>query len=248
LTESLSVAGAAERDINGYFNEYNLNLNPLYSFMFRNSHLSLYLKSYQSKIIDTGTISQFEIGDTGIFFDFTFMIRPREQYSLPFFHGDALKALPGVDGALYMDFYSFENTMDLDAFFGQNVELIERAMKLAAPYWKHEGFGELTAHLDEYKSPYRFEILEPEKVAEDERAEYFKTVRECFNLYSNAYLNSLKAHEADESLEDAALNSAEINGFVDILYEHDIAVRMGKMIFPEEDFDRYFLEGFWGVR
>lgn len=248
LTQNLNAFGAEERDINSFFTDYKLHLNFLYRFMFKNPELSLYLKSYHNDMIEAGTISQFEIGKTGTFFDFTFMIRPKPEYSLPFFHGDALKALPGVDGALYMDFYSFKNTIELERFFGSNLSLIKKALELARPYWKHEGFGELTVHLDDYKSPYRFEILEPGKASAEERAEYFDIARKCFNLYSTAYLRSLEEHAEFESKTDAEINKAGINGFVDILWEHDIAVKMGKMLFPEADFEKYFLEGFWGVQ
>ncbi|MDC7228093.1 MAG: hypothetical protein PQJ61_15120 [Spirochaetales bacterium] len=238
---------AEERKVNRFFEDYRLKLNPLFSFMFRDSELKLHLTSYESELIDTGSISQFEIGDTGVFFDFTFMIRPDENYSLPFFHGDALKALPGVDGALYMDFYAFAHSMSYEVFFGENISLIEEARNLAKPYWKHEGFGELTVHLDDYKSPYRFEILEPENATETERLEYFETARKCFNLYMEAYFNALNTQAGEPSSSDAERNIDSVEAFTEILYKHDSAVKMGKMIFPEEDFDRYFLEGFWGV-
>ena len=248
LTLKLLDADAVGKKVNDYFDGYKLKLNPLFRTMFKTGRLSLYLKSYESDIIDTATISQFEIGeDSGTFFDFTFMIRAQAEYSFPFFHGDALKKLPGVNGAFYMDFYSFENTMDYEEFFGDEIGRIEEALELAEPYWKNEDFGELTTHLDEFKSPYRFEILEPVKVSEAQRAEYFKTVRKCFNLYTEAYLNSLNNHAEEKAQAEASVNTAGINGFVDILYEHDVAVKMGKMLFPEEDFERYFLEGFWGV-
>lgn len=248
LTESLIKSGAAERSINQRFNNYRLQLNPLFAFMFKADSLSLILKSYESDLLDTGTISQFEIGEnSGILFDFTFMLRPAESLSLPFFHGDALKALPGVDGALYMDFYAFDNTMNIEDFFGTRIEKIKQARKLAAPYWKHEGFGELTVHLNEFKSPYRLEIIEPKKASEEEKQLYFKTAFECFRLYTEAYLESLQAHADSAVPSDAALNAGHINDFVDILYEHDVAVKMGKTIFPEEDFDSYFLDGFWGT-
>lgn len=248
LNTVLINSGAQEKEINSYFEDYSLDLNPLYSFMFKNSKLSLYLKSYESRLIDTATISQFEIGEgTEDFFDFTFMLRPQEVYSLPFFHGDALKALPGVDGALYMDFYSFDNTADLDNFFGPRIEKIKQAMELAEPYWKTEGFGELTGHLDAYKSPYRFEIIKPEKADEEELKRYFATAYTCFSLYTEAYLASLQVHSGWLYLEEAELNRKNMEDFVGILYEHDVAVKMGKKIFPKEEFDTYFLKGFWGV-
>ena len=238
----------SERAVSKKFENYSMKLPALYAYMFKSGNLSLYLKSYESRKIDTATINQLEIGSgTGNFFDYTFMIRPRPVYNVPFFHGDALKALPGVTSALYMDFYSFDNTMSIDDFFGDQTEKIEQAMKLAAAYWKHEGFGELTPHLDPYKSKWRLEMVEPVKGTDEEKQEYYDTVEKCFSLYLDAYLISLERTNAVVDQTIINVNRDEIKNFVSILYEHDIAVRMGKMIFPESDFDTYFLDGFWGV-
>lgn len=238
----------SEREINQTFENYTLSLPPLYAFMFKDNNLSLFLKSYEGERIETATINQLEIGrNTGNFFDFTFMIRPRPEYNVPFFHGDALKALPGVTSALYMDFYSLNSSVDLAAFFGKRAEQLQKAVKLAEPYWKHEGFGELTPHLDPYKSPWRLEMIEPERGTEKEKQEYFKTVYTCFTLYMKAYMESLYLAERPGNPELTKENRAEIEQFVSILYKEDIAVKMGKMIFPPEDFDTYFLNGFWGI-
>lgn len=246
--EFLEQHQASERSINRYFEDYSLSLNPLYRSMFKTKNLTLFLKSYESPVIETATVNQLEIGkNTGNYFDFTFMIRPRPEYSLPFFHGDALKSMPGVDGALYMDFYSFSATLDLDSFFGAEADKIREAMDLARPYWKTEGFGELTLHLDPYKSPFRLEMVEPERAPEEERRQYFDTARRCFQLYLKAYVTALAQFEGREDQSVSGENRAAVEEFVSILYEHDVAVKMGKKIFPEEDFDRYFLDGFWGV-
>jgi hypothetical protein len=110
-----------------------------------------------------------------------------------------------------------------------------------------KGFGELTPHLDEFKSPYRLEILEPRGVSEKEKRAYFAAAYQCFRVYAAVYLESLAAARPESDPEKIEQNRAGIREFVDILYKEDIAVKMGKMIFPPRDFDRYFLTGFWGV-
>lgn len=245
--DKLRKLGASERKVNHSFEGYKLSLPPLYSLMFKSNKLSLYLKSYETERIEVATINQLEIGaETGNFFDFTFMIRPKEEYNAPFFHGDALKALPGVTSALYMDFYSLNSSIDLDDFFRVNRGKLEKAVELAQPYWKHEGFGELTPHLDSFKSPWRLEMVEPKDGTNEDKMRYYDTVFTCFTLFLDAYLDSLNSYElsSNKSLMEG---EDTIYDFVDILYREDIAVKMGKMIFPKEDFDKYFLEGFWGT-
>ncbi len=248
LEMSLVESGAALKPVSADFSGYRLKLGILYQMMFRASGLSLYLKSYQSERLQAASINQLEIGkDSGVFFDFTFMLRPVDSLSVPFFHGDALKALPGVKGALYMDFYSFSDTAGMQEFFGPRRALLEEARKQAEPYWKYKGFGELTPHLDPFKSPYRLEMLEPAKGSRAEKQRYFETALSCFKLYRRAYMESLEAWEVKATADQAMRNRESINNFVSILYEHDVAVRLGKLIFPAEDFDHYFLDGFWGT-
>jgi hypothetical protein len=244
----LVQAGAVEKPVTRYFENYILKLPLLYKIMFKADNLSLYLKSYASDRIHTATINQLEIGSgTDNFFDFTFLIRPHYQLNVPLFHGDALKPLPGVTGALYMDFYSLNESVDLKLFFKDTQHKISEALELAAPYWKHEGFGELTPHLDPFKSLYRLEMVEPKDVTEEELRQFYMTVFTCFTLYTEAYLEALENWKSEENPVFQALREQEVRDFVSILYEKDIAVKMGKMIFPEEDFDRYFLDGFWGT-
>ena len=246
--DSLENIGVNDRFAAKSFEDYSMKLPLLYAYMFKTEVLSLYLKSVSSEKIETATINQLEIGkDTDDYFDFTFMIRARPEYNVPFFHGDALKALPGVTGALYMDFYSFESTLDAEMFFMGETDKLELAMELARPYWKNDGFGELTPHLDPYKSRWRLEMVEPEQGGIKETKQYFDTVLRCYSLYLEAYLNSLERAVVVDDPEIIEKTKSEIKNFVSILYEHDIAVRMGKMIFPEQDFDSYFLDAFWGV-
>lgn len=247
-TKVLREAGAIEKPVNSYFNDYKLKLPLLYKIMFKAGNLSLYLKSYKSERIDTASANQLEIGNgTGNFFDYTFMIRPDPQFNVPLFHGDALKPLPGVTGALYMDFYSLNDDVDLNRFFAVSQKKLTEAMALAEPYWKHKGFGELTPHLDPFKSPYRLEMVEPEDGSQEELRLYYKTVFTCYSLYTEAYLEALEKWDRKENPKLREQREQEVRDFVSILYEKDMAVKMGKMIFPEEDFDHYFLDGFWGT-
>lgn len=245
--EQLLSYGSSEREINNRFANYKLDLPWLYRFMFKAQNLSLYLKSSETDRIEIATANQLEIGnDTGNYFDFTFMIRPRPEYKAPMFHGDALKALPGVTGALYMDFYSLTDSVDLEYFFRNSNGKLEKALQLAEPYWKHEGFGELTPHLDPYKSPWRLEIVVPEGDPDEEKV-YYEIAYQCFTLYLEAFLEALEDYDQPLSDDVIAENRKALSDFVGVLYEEDIAVKMGKMIFPEEDFDTYFLQGFWGA-
>ncbi|MBI9101533.1 MAG: hypothetical protein JEY99_03885 [Spirochaetales bacterium] len=252
MTRIIKDSDGAERDINLRFNDYQLKLNPLYAFMFKSGKLDLYMKSYSNDKLAAISINQLEIGrDTNNFFDFTFMFRPKPEFSLPLFHGDALKKLPGVHGALYMDFYALNANTDYETFFGQEIEKIEEAIHLAEPYWNHHDFGSLTPHLDPYKSPWRFEIRAPEKGDDETMRVYYSTAARCLSLYSEAYMRSVAAWSVtsnkpiNEKIKEE--NRESFDGFVQVLYREDVAVKLGKMLFPEEDFDSYFLEGFWGI-
>ncbi len=244
----LKKYNCSEREINSYFTDYKISLPLLYRIVFKTKNLSLYLKSYFNDRIETATISQFEIGsNSGNYFDYTFMIRPKPGYNVPLFHGDALKALPGVTSALYMDFYSLNNQVDSEYFFKDVKDKLEEALKLAEPYWKTEGFGELTPHLDPYKSKWRLEMVEPDKGTEEEKRKYFETAYTCYTLYLLSYMEALSGFDKNRDSNLIDQNKKEIKDFVSILYNKDIAVKMGKMIFPEKDFDTYFLNGFWGI-
>lgn len=240
--------GCVEKDITGEFSDYKINLNPLTAFVFKSWDLGLFLKSYSSGRIDTASVSQFEVGSGGDkYFDITFMVRPKAAYSAPFFLGDALHAIPGAKGAMYMDFYSLDDGVDLDAFFGSRKKKLQEALELAKPYWNTQRFGALTKFLDPFKSPFRIEILEPQGGTEEEVKAYFETVSRCSELFFEAYMESLVLVEPLDDLDSVNIAKINMKNYVANLYEHDIAVQLGKMMFPEEDFDRYFLDGFWGL-
>ena len=144
-----------------------------------------------------------------------------------------------------MDFYSLNGNTDLASFFGEELQNIENAMASVRKYRKNEGFGELTTYMNSYKSLYRIEILEPK--TEDERREYFNAARQCYFSYLKAYFRFLEKATYSSSPETAEDNRRSFLEYIKNLYDNDIVVKLSYMIFDESDFDRYFLDGFWGA-
>lgn len=234
--------------INDEFTDYSVDLDPIMSLMFKKRDLGLTFKTFQSDKLERFSVSQLEIGrGSGIFFDFTFMARPAASVNAPVFHCDILRPFPGTDGALYMDFYTLNGNTDLNSFFAGEMDTLEKARASVRKYWKNEGFGELTAYMNSYKSPFRVEILEPKTKVEDERRAYFEAAEQCYFIYLGAYLRSLDNAPGGPSPERAEENRRSFLEYIRNLYSNDIVVKLGYMIFDDSDFDRYFLEGFWGV-
>lgn len=250
-SETFAIAeenGLTPLPMNREFDNYRVKLGPLMAIMFKKKDLGLMFETFQSDKLERFSISQMEIGKgSGIFFDFTFMARPKASVNAPVFHCDILRPFPGTDGALYMDFYTLNGNTDLDAFFDEELKTLERARESVRVYWKNEGFGELTTYMDSYKSPYRVEILEPKTKDEAERQAYFKAAKQCFFSYLEAYLRSMEQAGQTESREIAEANRLDFQRYIQNLYENDIVVKLGYMIFDDSDFDRYFLDGFWGI-
>lgn len=249
--ETLALAGEHKYTplpINAEFTDYRVSLNPLMALMFKKRDLGLTFKTFQSGKLERFSISQLEIGKgSGIFFDFTFMARPVPQVNAPVFHCDILRPFPGTDGALYMDFYTVNDNTDLDTFFAEELETLTSARESVRKFRKNEGFGELTTYMESYKSPHRVEILEPKTTDEAERREYYAAAQQCYRTYLEAYLRSLEKANRRASKEEAEENRRSFQTYIKNLYDNDIVVKLGYMIFDDDDFDRYFLDGFWGI-
>ncbi len=229
--------------INDEFTDYRVDLNPMIALMFKRGDLGLKFETFQSEKLERFSISQMEIGKgSGIFFDFTFLARPVASVNAPVFHCDILRPFPGTEGALYMDFYTLNGNTDLTPFFGEELQNIENAKASVQKYWKNEGFGELTTYMDSYKSPYRIEILEPKSKDKGERRAYFDAARQCYLAYLAAYLRSLENAPFSASSETAEENRRSFLEYLKNLYDNDIVVKLGYMIFDESDFDRKLIK------
>ena len=248
LVKSLEAPGLTVRPVSDHFTSYRLGLNPLFALMFRSGELDLFMRSWESQRLAAASVSQFEIGTgSGRYFDFTFMLRAKPEWAAPVFHGDALMALPGVTGALYMDFYDPAGTIDLAAFFGPRADRLKAARARVDAWWNRGNFGKLTPHLDPWKSSWRVELHEPKNATPEQRKAYFAAAMEIYPTYLAVYLESLAALTGTLDAVATEKNRQGIRNFVRTLYEKDVAVAMGRMLFPAADFDAYLLDGFWGT-
>ncbi len=239
--------GAEKRSISDDFIDYSVNLSGLFSLVFGAAQLEVHLTSYDSSDMAVASISQFEVPpDSGSYTDVAFVVRPAANIRAPFVHGDALKALAGMDGSFSMDFYNVnQENIDWETFFDNETETLEKALALVEPYQRTgEDRGKFTAHLVPYKSPYRIEIEEPETDDETERQAYFTAALDAFKLFMDAYFRSLARLEPENDTDLIQGTKDGTDEFIDILYEEDFAANMGKELFGD-DFDKYFLEGFW---
>lgn len=242
---------APRQDILDAFNETIYDLGPLMWLAFGNTRLQLNFLAYESTRVAAASISQFEVPPaSGAFSDTAFVIRPSADMNAPIMHGDALKYMAGMTGSFSMDFYNInEENVDLEMFFGENLEDIHTALALVEQYQRkppEEGGnrGNFTPHLDAYKSPYRFEIQEPKTVDDDELQQYLDAAFEAFTLFIDAYISSLHRLQREEDAAVIGRNKEGTDLFIRNLYENDFVVEMGELIFGDK-IDAYFLDAFW---
>lgn len=245
-TDFLKKAAALnlrERDINTHFENYKMNLGFPVNIIMDTPELGLFLKAYEGPRIRNLVVSQFEFSP-GSFMDFTFLIRPHNHYKAPFFFGDILGPLAGVKGSLFMDFYTTDKKeIDIRAFFGDQLDKIEKALNLVKPYQKTDDRGKLTGFLTPYKSPYRMELNEPVNGTDKQREAYFEAVFSAYNLYFEAYIIALNRLESSPDFE--APNARGMAHFVNLLWEKDVAIKLGRMLFAPGELEIYFRRGFW---
>ncbi|MCX8042601.1 MAG: hypothetical protein N3B18_00580 [Desulfobacterota bacterium] len=240
--------GAVKRPVSDEFTTFVLTLSFPYTKLFGGKRIGVPLESYESDRIIAATISQFEIPvGSGYYRDFTFNLRPRYPYKAPVFHIDFMKPSPGVPGLCSMDFFNVDpETINLEAFFGDTLPEIRKAMELVASYQRtpQQGRGKITAYLDRWKSPYRMELQEPKTDDEQVRKRYYTAVAQAYNIALSAYLTSLQRLVPDPAFTQRHRDMTR--GFVQALYTKDFAVNMGKKIFKDA-FDKYWKEGFWAL-
>ncbi len=239
---------ATERPITREFKDFSLELAFPYSKLFGGKYLGIPLASYESDRITAATISQFEVPPkSGYCRDFTFNLRPRFAFKAPIMHIDFMKPSPGLPGLCSMDFFDVDpEAINLEAFFGQNLDGVKRAMKLVEKYQRtvEQGRGKITAYLNPYKTKYRMELQEPKTEDEAVRKQYYETVGEAYKLALSAYLKSLYRLQPDPGY--AQRHEEKTRAFVQALYDKDFAVNMGKKIFKDK-LKKYWIDGFWTV-
>ena len=127
---------ATERPITKEFKDFSMELAFPYSKLFGDSSMGIPLLSFESDRIAAATISQFEVPPkSGYCRDFTFNLRPRYEFKAPIFHIDFMKPSPGVPGLCTMDFFDVDTqNINLEAFFGKEIESVQKAMALVEKY------------------------------------------------------------------------------------------------------------------
>lgn len=250
--QKLTDAGALPRDDfpDLFSSEYIIELTGLFRLVFGAPQLEVHLASYESDSLAHGSLSQFEVPpDSENYTDFAFSYRPAADIRAPLLHGDALKAMGGSDGSFSMDFYNLNSAeIDLETFFGDEIEKINQALDLVEPYQRQgEDRGKYIEHLKEYTTmQYRIEIDEgyiPDET-EEAREAYYEAALAAYKLFMDAYFARLAALDPEQ--DDGLIQGSKqgFDAFLSTLYENDFAASMGKELFGD-DFDTYYFEGFW---
>ncbi|MCP4716002.1 MAG: hypothetical protein GY868_12870 [Deltaproteobacteria bacterium] len=239
---------ARERPIMQEFKDFSLPLGFPFNKIFGGNALGVPLKSYHNDKLAVATISQFEVPPrSGYFRDFTLNVRPRSGIRAPALHIDFMKPAPGTSGMCILDFFNVDKKqIPFDDFFGSEVGQVKKAFAMVAPYQKTEadGRGKITKYLDPYKSPYRFELKEPNADDEAARRKYYETVSQAMAIIFPVYFKRLHSLEVEAAFVDA--HEEKTKEFVRQIYAEDVAVMLGKKVFKDR-FRKYWLDGFWNV-
>lgn len=233
LDQFQALPDATLRSVSSAFDDYVVRLGV--------SHIEVHLDAYESRDLVNACVSQFEVPpDSQQYMDFTFGIRPNADLRAPIMHGDALST------SFSMDIYNVNpDGVDVAAFLGERIDSIEEGLALAAQYQRlppEEGGtrGEYTPHLDPYKSAYRIELERPDG---DDTA-YWDTVYEVLTLYLDAYLAGIESLQPEDNATMIQANMDGIDGIITTIWEEDIIVPMGKLMFGD-DMELFFSEAFW---
>ena len=226
-----------------------LGPNPFFLLLFGGAReLHIPLSTYESNHIANSCLSQFESPpDSSVFWDFALVVRPNANLRAPILHGDA-GGVGGMTPSFSMDFYNVNSAfVDVDTFFGDQIEKIQEALDLVETYQRQEDRGEWTPHLEPYKSDYRIEMEEPEDADQSEKEAYAAAAYEAFTLFFDAYLTSLEKLTAENDPDLIQANKEGADELINTLYEEDFVAKMGPtLIFRDQDaFDKYFLDAFW---
>lgn len=230
--------------------EYILNLFGLIRLVFRSPQLEVHLSSYESSDMAVGSYSMFEVPpNSSTFTDFALSIRPSAHMRAPLIHTDAVKAMGGMPGSFEIYLLNVnKDSINIEEFLGDQVGKMDEALELVASYQRQgEDRGKYTEHIDEYiYDDYRIEVDESyiQERTEEAREAYYDAILQAYKLYMDAYFTSLERLEPEDDQELINGTKEGTETYMDIIYEKDFAAQMGKTLF-KDDFDAYFLEGFW---
>lgn len=232
-----ALPGSVLRPVSDSFDDYTVRFGV--------SKLKVILAAYESSRLVNACISQFEITPgSGRYMDCTFVIRPNADLRAPIMHGDALST------SFSMDIYNVNAaSVNVATFLGERIEKINQGLARALPYQRkppEEGGdrGKYTPHLDPYKSPYRIEIEKPDSDDPEALRQYWDTVYEVMTLYVDAFLSSLAALQPEDNETLIQGNIVGIDAFITTIWENDVVVPMGKLMF-KDDMELYFFDAFW---
>lgn len=221
------------RSVSSAFDDYTVRLGV--------SRLQVHLDAWESRDLVNACVSQFEVPpDSQQYMDFTFVVRPNADLRAPIMHGDALST------SFSMDIYNVNpDGVDVATFLGERIDSIEAGLERAVQYQRlppEDGGnrGAYTPHLEPYKSAYRIELERPE----DDDTAYWDTVYEVLTLYLDAYLAGIDALQPEDNETLIQANMDGIDGIITTIWEEDIIVPMGKLMFGD-DMELYFSEAFW---
>jgi len=246
VPEVLTGEGAHIREISKEFDGFTLDLSFPFNKMFGSDSVGVPLRAFSSEKIATATISQFEVPQgSGYYRDFVLNIRPDYGLQAPVFHMDFMKPSPGTPGLCTIDFFNVDKkAICLETFFGDDFEKIKEVYESVSPYQRtvEEGRGKITRYLDEYKTEFRMELIEPGDAAA--RKAYFETAEKAVRTLLPIYIRRVNACQPVKTF--VRKHERRIKGLVRLIYKKDFAVAMGKRIF-KKSFKRYWLDGFWAV-
>jgi hypothetical protein len=169
------------------------------------------------------------------------------KYRAPIFHIDFMKPSGGRSGRCSMDFFKVDpENIDVDVFFGPELEKVKKAMALVDKYQRtvEEGRGKMTKYLEPFETSCRMELQELEADDEKVRQKYYQAVVTAYKIVSTAYMKRLHILKSEQDY--ALYNETKTREFVQFLYNNDLAVKMGKELFKEH-FRKYWAKGFWNI-
>jgi len=245
----LQTRGAEQRPVTRYFKDFTVGLSLVTGKVFGSSVAGIPLKSFETERIAAATVSHFELPPGSSYYrDFTLNVRPGYAFKAPVLHIDFMKPMPGFPGMCVMDFFNADtDSISWDVFFGAGLAGVKKALLLVEKYQRtvEDGRGKITGYLDPHKSPYRFELKEPETNDEDIRRVYYETVQDAIELVLQSYFTSLDRLVPEAAY--AARHEKKIQELLQLFYSNDIAVSMGRKMLGD-DFKKYWLDGFWNVQ
>jgi hypothetical protein len=114
-----------------------------------------------------------------------------------------------------MDFFNVDpENIDVDVFFGPELEKVKKAMALVGKYQctVEEGRGKMTKYLEPFETSCRMELQELEADDEKVRQKYYQAVVTAYKIVSTAYMKRLHILKSEQDY--ALYNETKIREFV----------------------------------